>query len=243
MSPRSIDAPRRTVVIESIEPAVDCGRYPVKREVGDVLEVTADIFKDGHDVLLAYLRYRRDGDRVWQETPMRHVDNDRWAGAFALAASGRYHYTIEALTDTFRSWLVDLEKRHAGGQDLASALGEGLAMIRAAASRATVDADRTALGRHAERIERAASPAEAVAVSAEPELTAMMTRHLDRGEATRAECEHEVVVEPERARFAAWYEFFPRSGTASDRSATFKEAEAQLTRAAAMGQRVGRGRR
>jgi len=44
-----------------------------------------------------------------------------------------------------------------------------------------------------------------------------------------------VVVDPERARFAAWYEFFPRSGTARDRSATFKEAEAQLARAAAMG--------
>src|SRR5207245_9714660 len=45
----------------------------------------------------------------------------------------------------------------------------------------------------------------------------------------------EVIVDPERARFAAWYEFFPRSGTAADRSATFKEAEAQLAFAAAMG--------
>jgi len=231
----SINAPRRTVVIESVAPAVDGGRYPVKREVGAVLEVSADIFKDGHDVLVAYLRYRRDGDRAWRESPMHHVDNDRWAGTFTLAATGRYRYTIEALTETFRSWLADLEKRHAGGQDLESALGEGLALIRAAAARATAAADRTALGAYVGRIEHAASPSDAVAVAAEPELAALMARHLDRSEATWAERELEVIVDPERARFAAWYEFFPRSGTAPDRSATFKEAEAQLARAAAMG--------
>src|SRR5262249_59186374 len=66
-------------------------------------------------------------------------------------------------------------------------------------------------------------------------LAGLMTRHVDRAEATRAERELEVVVEPERARFAAWYEFFPRSGTSTNRSATFKDAEAQLARAAAMG--------
>ena len=235
MTTHSINAPRRTVVIESVAPAVDGGRYPVKREVGAVLEVSADIFKDGHDALVAYLRYRRDGDRAWRESPMHHVDNDRWAGTFTLAATGRYRYTIEALTETFRSWLADLEKRHAGGQDLESALGEGLALIRAAAARATTAADRTALGAYVGRIEHAASPSDAVAVAAEPELAALMARHLDRSEATWAERELEVIVDPERARFAAWYEFFPRSGTAPDRSATFKEAEAQLARAAAMG--------
>ena len=214
---------------------MDCGRYPVKREVGAVLEVSADIFKDGHEVLVAHLRYRRDGDRVWRETPMRHVDNDRWAGAFTLATTGRYRYTVEALPEPFLSWAADLEKRHAGGQDLAGALGEGLALIRGAASRANAPGDRTALSAYADRIERAPAAAEAVAVAADPALAALMARHLDRAEATWAERELEVLVDPERARFAAWYEFFPRSGTAADRSATFKEAEAQLARAAAMG--------
>ena len=234
MIARLIDAPRRTVVIESVAPTVDCGRYAVKREVGAVFEVSADIFKDGHDLLVAYLKYRRAGERAWRETPMRHVDNDRWAGAFTLEVIGRYHYTIEALAEPFRSWLADLEKRHAGGQDLASALGEGLALIRAAAERAPA-ADRRALSAYADRIERAGTPAEAVALAGEVELGALMARHIDRSEATWAERELEVVVDRERARFAAWYEFFPRSGVAVDRSATFKEAEAQLGRVAAMG--------
>ena len=229
-----IDAPRRTVVIEAVAPAVDCGRYPVKREVGAVLEVSADIFKDGHDVLAAYLRSRRAGERAWRETPMRHVDNDRWAGEFTLEANGRYQYTIEALPDPFRSWLADLEKRRAADQDLTSALREGTQLVRAAAERAK-GADRAALVACADRIERAATQTEAAAVAVEAELGEWMRRHLDRSEATWAARELEVVVDRERARFAAWYEFFPRSQAAVDRSATFAEATAQLERAAAMG--------
>jgi starch synthase (maltosyl-transferring) len=231
---RPIDAPRRTVVIENIAPAVDGGRYAIKREVGADLEVSADIFKEGHDVLVAYLKYRR-GNEPWREVPMRHVDNDRWSGTFRLGATGRYCYTVEALADSFRSWLADLEKRQAGDEELTSAIGEGLALIRAAAARATDAADRRALTAHADRIERAASPAEAVVFAADAELARLMERHLDRSEATRGEPELEVVVDRERARFAAWYELFPRSGAAPDRSATFTEAEAQLARVAAMG--------
>ncbi|MET0485550.1 MAG: maltotransferase domain-containing protein, partial [Candidatus Rokuibacteriota bacterium] len=97
---------RRTVVIENIEPVVDGGRYPVKREVGMVLEVTADIFKEGHDVLRAFLKYRRADESTWRETPMRFVDNDRWAGAFTPTDNARYLYTIEAVADAFASWLA-----------------------------------------------------------------------------------------------------------------------------------------
>ena len=67
---------RRTVVIESIAPAVDGGRYPVKREVGDVVEVSADIFKDGHDVLVAFLKYLPAHAREWRESLMSFVDNN-----------------------------------------------------------------------------------------------------------------------------------------------------------------------
>src|SRR5438132_10060693 len=95
----------KTVVIETVAPTIDAGRYPVKREVGAAFEVSADVFKEGHDHLLAFLKFRRADREGWHETPMRHVDNDRWAGAFELTEVGRYVYTIEALPDPFRSWL------------------------------------------------------------------------------------------------------------------------------------------
>jgi starch synthase (maltosyl-transferring) len=225
--------PRRTVVIENIAPAVDGGRYPIKREVGDRVEVTADVFKEGHDVLLVFLKYRRTDETAWRETPMAFVDNDRWGGAFTVDTNARYLYTVEALPDAFRSWLADLGKRVAAGQDVASELREGLALVRAAAGRARGE-DAAALGAVARRIERAASQAEAVTAVGDPALAALIDRHLDRADATWAEREYEVVVDRERARFAAWYEFFPRSGVAG-RHGTFRDAEAQLERAAAMG--------
>ena len=220
--------PRRTVVIEVVAPAVDGGRYPVKREVGAVLGVTADIFKEGHDVLVAYLKYRCTGEHTWRETPMRHVDNDRWAGAFRLDAVGRWVFTIEALVDPYGSWLADLAKRHAVRADLASELHEGLALIRAAAARASGE-DARALTESARRIERAPGQDVAVVVAGEEPLARLMKRHLDRTDATWCEREFAVIADRERARFAAWYEFFPRS------SGTLKDAEAQLERAAAMG--------
>ncbi|MBI1964461.1 MAG: alpha-1,4-glucan--maltose-1-phosphate maltosyltransferase [Candidatus Rokubacteria bacterium] len=220
--------PRRTVVIEHVAPAVDGGRWPVKRAAGEVVEVSADIFKDGHDVLVAWLKYRRAAERTWRETPMVHVDNDRWAGRFTLDANARWVFTIEALPDPFRSWLADLAKRHAAGQDAVSELREGVALIRAAVPRVT-GADGGALAAWAARLERASDQAAAVAAAAEPGLAALMERHLDRSEATWCEREFEVVADRPGARCAAWYEFFPRS------SGTLKDAEAQLEHAAAMG--------
>ena len=109
--PAVVPATRRTVVIESVAPAVDGGRYAVKREVGDRMEVSADIFREGHEVLAAFVRYRPERETAWREAPMQLVDNDRWAGEIAFDAIGRWVFAIEALTDAFRSWLADLTKR------------------------------------------------------------------------------------------------------------------------------------
>jgi starch synthase (maltosyl-transferring) len=224
---------RRTVVIENVAPAVDGGRHPIKREVGGTVDVEADIFKEGHEVLVAFVLYRRADESEWRETPMRFVDNDRWAGTFTVPENTRYRYTIEALADPFRSWLADLGKRVEAGQDVASELREGAGLVRAAAGRAT-GGDARALQDLARGLDPAAGQAAAVAAARDATLGALMDRHLDRADASRAEREYEVIVDRERARFAAWYEFFPRSG-AGARHGTFRDAEAQLERAAAMG--------
>ena len=225
----AIPASKRTVIIEDVAPTVDGGRYAAKREIGARVEVAADIFKEGHDVLVAFVLYRRETERAWREAPMRVVDNDRWAGEIVVDALGRWVFTVEAMNDPFQSWLADLTKRLAADQEIASALKEGAALVGAAAERATGN-DARLLREYATRLAQADS-----AAAQDPTLAAVMARHLDRAEATRAEHEFPLQVDRERARFAAWYEFFPRSGTAPDRSATFKEAEAQLERASAMG--------
>jgi starch synthase (maltosyl-transferring) len=228
-TPAAVPATRRTVVIENVAPAVDGGRYAVKREVADRVEVSADIFREGHEVLAAFVRYRPESEPRWRDAPMRFVDNDRWAGEITLDAVGRWAFVIEALTDAFQSWLADLTKRLDARQEVASELLEGAAIVNGAADRAG-GADGRVLSDYATRLARGEA-----AVAREPQLAMLMTRHLDRGQSTLGEVEYPVQVDRERARFAAWYEFFPRSGTTESRSATFQEAEAQLERAAAMG--------
>jgi starch synthase (maltosyl-transferring) len=118
---------------------------------------------------------------------------------------------------------------------VASELAEGVALVRAAARRARVADQRDALAAYARRIEQALSQSDAVAIALDARLAQLMDAHLDRRLATRADREYEVVADPGRARFAAWYEFFPRSSGGEGRHGTLKDAETQLDRAAAMG--------
>jgi starch synthase (maltosyl-transferring) len=226
-------APR--IVIEHVEPELDGGRYPVKREVGDVLEVSADIFKEGHDVIAAVLRYRRAGDAGWRETPMRRVDNDRWSGRFPLDANARWVYTIEAVVDPFETWRVDLAKRVEAGQDVASEVLEGVELIRATAARAN-GRDRAALEAAADRLRGAPTPAQALAVVSAAEVADLARRHLDRSTATRYDRELEVVADRVAARYGAWYEMFARSqGRVPGQSATFGDCTARLAEIRQMG--------
>src|SRR5215510_6082734 len=90
-----------TAVIENLRPLIDGGRYPIKRVVGEDLVVEADIFKDGHDIVAAVLKWRILGEPGWHETPMTHIDNDRWRGVCTVYENTTYEYTVEAWTDVF----------------------------------------------------------------------------------------------------------------------------------------------
>src|SRR5690606_33941570 len=100
------------VAIEKVAPELDGGRFPVKRVVGDVLTVEADIFGDSHELLAGVVKYRSSADGRWSEVAMRLVDNDRWAGDLPLTRNIRYRYTVEAWRDLFESWRVEVGKKH-----------------------------------------------------------------------------------------------------------------------------------
>src|SRR5213595_4061945 len=104
----------RSVVIENLQPLLDGGHYPIKRVIGEDLVVEADIFKDGHDVVAAVLKWRAVGKRRWRETAMVFVDNDRWRGVCALSDQGTHEYTGEAWTNMFRSWQREFTAKFEG---------------------------------------------------------------------------------------------------------------------------------
>src|SRR5450755_2671569 len=149
-----------TAVIENLRPLIDGGRYPVKRVVGDDLAVEADVFKDGHDVVAAALKWRLLGEARWHETPMMHLDNDRWRGVCTVYENALYEYTVEAWTDTFRAWQHEFAtKFEAGITNLRSETLEGAALLDEAANRADDAADAVRLRELAEMI-RAGESAE-----------------------------------------------------------------------------------
>ena len=283
-----------TVVIENILPLLDGGRYPIKRAVGEDLLVEADIFKDGHDIVSALLKWRKKGDTTWHETPMQPIQNgnDRWKGVCTFFANSVYEYTIEAWGDYFRSWQHEFEtKFKAGLTDLKSETLEGANFIEKSAGLArargqSFDAER--LHALAEKM-RASAPAEVYELAHVAELEGLMSAYSDRAESCEfvvvppllnalvespepvpAEAPKkkasekkksekseqktlstptalvaesgprsrypEVYVDRERALFAQWYEFFPRSAEGrADRGSTFRDCLPRIDDAKAMG--------
>jgi starch synthase (maltosyl-transferring) len=128
--PPSAKTPPARIQIQDVEPVVDCGRYAVKRTVGDTVDVSATIFRDGHEVLEASIRYRRPKERRWRDAPMRLLGNDRWTGSFEVDACGRWVYTVEAWVDRRATWVGELRRKvEAGQEDLSGELSEGAVLF------------------------------------------------------------------------------------------------------------------
>jgi len=225
-----------SVVIENLQPLIEGGRYPIKRIVGEDLAVEADIFKDGHDVVAAVLKWRVLGKREWRETPMTFVDNDRWRGVCTLYDEAIHEYTVEAWTDTFRSWQSEFAKKFDGGiSDLRSEALEGAASVEAAARRARDRADAARLREFSEQIATMAN-SEIYAIAQSGELEVLMATYPDRSAAAQYAPAPRVVVDRQAALFGAWYEFFPRSAEGrGDRGSTFRDCLPRVDDAKAMG--------
>ena len=225
-----------SVVIENLQPLIDGGRYPIKRIVGEDLIVEADIFKDGHDVVAAILKWRVLGKRAWRETPMNFVDNDRWRGICTLYDEDIHEYTVEAWTDNFRSWQAEFAKKfEAGISDLRSEALEGAALVEAAARRARDRTDRKRLLEFSQQISTGAN-SEIRAIAQSGELAVLMATYPDRAAATQYDPPLCVVVDRPAALIAAWYEFFPRSAEGrGDRGSTFRDCLPRVDDARAMG--------
>ena len=208
----------RRVVIEHVRPEVDGGNFPIKRTVGELVQVTADIHTDGHDVLTAEVLHRRASQADWQGVEMRPLGNDRWAAEFRVDAQEPQIYTVRAWPDAFKSWTRDLTKRKGAGQDLSLEFLIGAELVSAAGARAT-GADARQLNDAAERLRLKHSSSKDGEVRFElaegKELAALMARYPDRDGATAYGKELRVEVDRERARFSTWYEMFPRSCTKS----------------------------
>ncbi|HVA28661.1 MAG TPA: alpha-1,4-glucan--maltose-1-phosphate maltosyltransferase [Candidatus Baltobacteraceae bacterium] len=225
---------REPIVIADVTPQLDCGRFPVKREIGDWLLVAADVFRDGHDVLDAALLFKAPSDDAWREVPMAPQDNDRWTGSFPLDEIGCFAYTVEAWTDRWASWLADAQKKREAGQTLELEMLEGRdLLLRTAALASGKDAATIRLA--LEVYDRDTQFDDRAAVLFDPVLEEAMRRNADRRKAAR-HAPLRVRVDRVRARFAAWYELFPRSqGSRPGAHGTLRDTCERIADIAALG--------
>ncbi len=193
----------------------------------------ADVICDGHDQLSVAMQWRGPGDDAWHETRMRPLGNDRYQASLPLPRIGRYAFTIEGWRDAFATFRDELRKKHTAGVPTHLELMEGQTLVADAAARATGDLKAelarmvAAVGEPDDDRKRETLLADATA--------AMMAKADDRPFGVRTA---PFAVEADRiaARFASWYEVFPRSlSDDPHRHGTFDDVIRHLPRVRAMG--------
>ncbi|MBB3226934.1 starch synthase (maltosyl-transferring) [Luteibacter sp. Sphag1AF] len=218
-------APR--VCIEAVRPSVDDGRFPAKRIVGQRIDVTADVFMDGHDVLAVRLQWRAQDDKGWREEIMTPQGNDVYAASFTPARTGRFEYRVVAWRDAFASYRYELDTKQRAGVPLTLELEEGRLLVEARAA--------TATGARAKAIRNLlaalgkADDAERLELLQAEDTLANLAATDPRPFAAASEPVLIVDVDRREAGFASWYELFPRSQTTDpSRHGTFADVIERL---------------
>ncbi len=225
---------RLRAIIEGVSPEIDCGRYAVKRVIGDEVVVEADIFTDGHDSVAGRLLYRRNDVNTWTEVAFEPLVNDRWRASFRVGDIGRYQYTLLAWVDHLSTWRRDLQKKIDADQHTLTDIKIGVKMIESAASRASAE-HRETLNSWARELNQATDLARAAERALDDELYLVALSYPDEEFITRYPKLLDVIVDRKRAEFGSWYELFPRSAGADGAHGTFKDVENLLPYVAGMG--------
>jgi starch synthase (maltosyl-transferring) len=237
---------RTRPVIEGVRPRVEGGMFPAKTSQGDLVTIAADAFLDGHDLLHCEVRYLAPGQRDWMMVPMVPIGDDRWQATFPADEIGPYQFVVSASVDRFATWRQDLSAKMSAGQNVAVDLEVGSSLVLEA-SKSVRGADRRFLENVAGRLTAFATTGEMDAgvgypppdepadphrvvmqLVGDPRLAAAVRSTAPRENAATS-APLTVVSEPASARFASWYELFPRSASRDEgRHGTLNDVTARL---------------
>jgi starch synthase (maltosyl-transferring) len=218
--------------VEDVTPQVDCGRFPVKRVVGETVEVRAACFAHGHELVACALRWRKAGG-AWRETPMRAVEGevDAWTAAFEVDAVGPWEYTVHCWVDHLLHWRHDFERR-VEDDDIRLAAKAGAALL---ATCTVPEEECRDLAAMATILRTETDVARLRSAAADERLFELARAHQPRTGLSEGPVLG-VQVDRVRARFSTWYELFPRSCSPTPgRHGTFEDLDERLDDIAAMG--------
>ncbi|PIT03187.1 alpha-1,4-glucan:maltose-1-phosphate maltosyltransferase [Bradyrhizobium nitroreducens] len=215
-------------LIEDVYPAIDGGRFPVKRIAGDRVEVWADVYRDGDAVVRAALIWRPEQERDWRHEPMTHHGNDRWSGAFTPVEPGQYVYAIEAWTDEYATWSHAVLRKQRAGADISLDAIEGAGLLTKAHG---AQAAAAIIVRQCEDYLQTGDVTSLLAT----ELGDAMAESQSRPDLTRSQ-PFPLMIDRDRARFGAWYQMMPRSQSRiAGQHGTLRDCIARVPDIAAMG--------
>ncbi|HEY8979959.1 MAG TPA: maltotransferase domain-containing protein, partial [Streptomyces sp.] len=220
------------IPVLDVHPVVQRGRRPAKAVTGETFEVTATVFREGHDAVAANVVLKDSTGRTGPFTRMRELapGTDRWGADVTPDTPGRWTYAVEAWSDPITTWRHHARIKIPAGMDVELVLEEGARLHeRVPATSAALEAAVVALR------DDTLSPEDRLRAALTPEVDAVLAAHPLRELVTSSE-ELPLLVERERALYGSWYEFFPRSeGTPEQPHGTFRTAARRLPAIAAMG--------
>ena len=197
-------------MIDDVRPRTPAGVFPSKAAEGEVVTVSADIFKDGHDILAARVRCKPAGKRAWKHAPMRDLGNDRWEASFTFEGVGRHDVVVDAWPDRFATWTHDIRIKAGAGQDVATELEEGVILLRALEPHLP-DVRRALVEEAAVRLADASLSLEARLNAGLDDAVAVAVEQVPLPADITSSKPQPLWVDRPRALFSAWYELFPRS--------------------------------
>lgn len=222
------------IIIENVAPQLDSGAYPIKRIVGQKVNVTADVFSDGHDVLECCVKFKHESEKKWQEIRMIPSVNDEWNADFKVQKQGLYSYFIEGWIDYALNWQHGTERKIQDNQYVKSELLEGAEYVKAVQEFAN-EKENEYLNTIVAYFTAESDYDKAIAEVISYKLKQIFKKYPIRVLENKS-IELQVYVDRKKALFSTWYEFFPRSASQEKgKHGTFKDCERLLPRVAAMG--------
>jgi starch synthase (maltosyl-transferring) len=229
------------IPILDLQPVLECGARPVRAVSGEALDVSATVFREGHEMLGAGVVLRCPDGRRGPLTAMRELaeGTDRYGARVMVTSAGLWHFRVEAWGDPIAGWRRDAAIKVPLGQDAELMLATGALLLERAARNIKPSgkgdpAARAAGGGPADPAGQAAAAARAAAARTALEAAAARLRDpaIPAGDRLAAAITPEitailaarplrdpltrsrwcpVMVHRERALYGSWYEFFPRS--------------------------------
>ncbi|HWS60935.1 MAG TPA: alpha-1,4-glucan--maltose-1-phosphate maltosyltransferase [Flavobacterium sp.] len=222
------------IVIENVLPQLDGGVNPIKRIINQSVNITADVFSDGHDVIECCVKFKHESDKKWQEVRMEPTVNDSWKASFKVEKQGFYTYFVEGWVDYALNWQHGTLRKIQDNQYVKSELLEGAEYVRAILD--SVDnKERDYLNTLAYYFTTEHEYDNAIREATSSYLNEIFKKYPKRFLENKS-LDLKVYVDRKKALFSTWYEFFPRSASSEiGKHGTFKDCERLLPRVASMG--------